>query len=401
MIVEPQVQKKKNYKVITGNYAVAEAARLSRVKVVSAYPITPQTTIVEKLDEYIETGKMNATMIRVESEHSALAAAFGAAAGGVRAFTATSSHGLLYMHEMVWWVSNSRIPLVMAVGTRVLGPPWNIWDEHSDLLDQRDTGWMIAMASNNQEVLDMLIQMFRVTEDEKVFLPGMVGLDAFILTHTSEPVDVPDQEIVDAFLPERKQPYVIEPGNAISMGNLPSSAVVHAKLRYDMWQSMINAKEVIRETAREWEKLTDRFNGDLVECYRCQDAKYFMVGMGAWTGDMKEAVDILREKGYPVGLFRIRFIRPFPDEEVAKYLANAKGVIVFDRAVSMGSGGPIFLDLGYRIRRVPMTNVIAGLGGEDINFNAFANLTKDLIDEVEKEGDFKRTIQFFVGGERL
>ncbi len=393
------VQTQKNIKVITGNYAVAEAARLARVKVVSAYPITPQTTIVEKLDEYIETGKMDAVMIRVESEHSALAAAYGAAAGGVRAFTATSSQGLLYMHEMVWWVANSRIPLVMAVGTRVLGPPWNIWDEHSDLLDQRDTGWLIAMAANNQEVLDMLIQMFRVTEDEKVFLPGMVGLDAFILTHTSEPVDIPDQEIVDQFLPERKQPYIIEPGNPISMGNLPSTAVVHAKLRYDMWKSMQNAKEVIRQTAREWEKLTGRFNGDLVECYRCENAKYFIVGMGAWTGDMKEAVDILRDNGYEVGLFRLRFVRPFPDEEVAKYLSNAKGVIVFDRAVSMGSGGPIFLDLGYRIRNVPVTDVIAGLGGEDVNFNMFSEVVKGLVNEVEKEGEFRKLINFYIGGE--
>ncbi|MCY0859860.1 MAG: pyruvate ferredoxin oxidoreductase [Sulfolobaceae archaeon] len=393
------VQTQKNIKVITGNYSVAEAARLARVKVVSAYPITPQTTIVEKLDEYIETGKMDAVMIRVESEHSALAAAYGAAAGGVRAFTATSSQGLLYMHEMVWWVANSRIPLVMAVGTRVLGPPWNIWDEHSDLLDQRDTGWLIAMAANNQEVLDMLIQMFRVTEDERVFLPGMVGLDAFILTHTSEPVDIPDQEIVDQFLPERKQPYIIEPGNPISMGNLPSTAVVHARLRYDMWKSMQNAKEVIRQTAREWEKLTGRFSGDLVECYRCENAKYFIVGMGAWTGDMKEAVDILRDNGYEVGLFRLRFVRPFPDEEVAKYLSNAKGVIVFDRAVSMGSGGPIFLDLGYRIRNVPVTDVIAGLGGEDVNFNMFSEVVKGLISEVEKEGEFKKLINFYIGGE--
>ncbi|MEB3816668.1 MAG: pyruvate ferredoxin oxidoreductase, partial [Desulfurococcales archaeon] len=182
---------------LTGNYAVAYAVKLARVQVISAYPITPQTTIVEKLSEMVDTGELKAKMIRVESEHAALAAVFGAASAGARAFTATSSHGLLYMHEVVWWAAASRIPLVMAVVARAIGPPWNIHVDHQDIFDQRDSGWIISVAQENQEVLDLTLQAFRISEDPRVYLPVMVGLDGFILSHTMAPVDVPDQSEVD------------------------------------------------------------------------------------------------------------------------------------------------------------------------------------------------------------
>ncbi|MEM2040240.1 MAG: pyruvate ferredoxin oxidoreductase [Zestosphaera sp.] len=391
-------------KTLTGNYAVATAVKLARVKVVSAYPITPQTTIVEKLSEMIESGELEADMIRVESEHSALAAVYGAASGGVRVFTATSSHGLLYMHEMLWWVAGSRIPVVMAVVTRTIGPPWNIWTDHSDIMDQRDTGWLIAFAENNQEALDETIKLFRITEDERVFLPGMVTLDAFILSHTTEPVNVPDQNIVDAFLPPRKQPYVFRAGEPIVMGNIPKDLKWNMMMREDIHRAMERAKKVVEEADYLWEKLVGRRYGGLTECYRCEDAKHFMVGVGAWVGDMREAVDRLREGfGLKVGLVKIRYFRPFPREDMIKWLNNAMSVVVFDRSVSPSIGGPLYLEVLASMTsagiRAPVKNVIAGLAGVDVTYEDLTNVMLASVSEVEELGTFKQSTLWFYGGE--
>jgi len=388
-------------KTMTGNYAIAWAVKLARVKVVSAYPITPQTTIVEKIAEFIDEGLMDAKMIRVESEHSALAAVYGAASGGVRAFTATSSHGLLYMSEMLWWVAGARIPVVMAVVTRTIGPPWNIWTEHTDFLSQRDTGWLMMFAEHNQEVLDSTIQLFKITEDPYVFLPGMIALDAFVLSHTAEPVDIPDQSIVDSFLPERRQPYVFKPGKPIIMGNIPSNLKEQVKMKWDIHRSLEAAKKIIDEVDREWKKLTGRSYGGLIECYRCVDAKYFVVGAGAWVGDMREAVDVLRSEGYDIGLVKIRYVRPFPGIELANMLRNAKGVIVFDRALSPGSAGPLFLDVVTHLTMhnvsVPIKNIIAGLAGVDVTYEDMVNIIKSFVNEVESRGITLNNIELFLG----
>ncbi len=388
-------------KPLTGNYAAAYAAKLAKVKVVAAYPITPQTTIVEKLAQFIDNGEMDAKMIRVESEHSALAAAYGAASGGVRAFTATSSHGLLYMHEMVWWVAGSRIPLVMTIVTRTIGPPWNIWSDHSDIMDQRDTGWIIMMAEHNQEVLDETIKMFRITEDPRVYLPGMVGLDAFILSHTTEPVDIPDQEVVDAFLPPRRQPYVFRPGNPILMGNVPRNLMENMRLREDIHKSLEESKKVIIEADEEWHKLTGRRYGGLIECYRCENSSHIIIGMGAWVGDMREAVDRLREEGFKVGLIKIRYVRPFPREEIIKWASGVKSVIVFDRSVSAGSAGPLFLDVAAHLMsagvKVPVKNILAGVTGLDVTYEDIVNAVVKSISEVEEVGTFRNFIDWFYG----
>lgn len=391
-------------KTLTGNYAIATAAKLARVKVVSAYPITPQTTIVEKLSEMIESGELEAEMIRVESEHSALAAVYGAASGGVRVFTATSSHGLLYMHEMLWWVAGSRIPVVMAVVTRTIGPPWNIWTDHSDVMDQRDTGWLIAFAENNQEALDETVKLFRITEDERVFLPGMVTLDAFILSHTTEPVDVPDQNLVDAFLPPRKQPYVFKAGDPLIMGNIPRDLKWNMMMREDIHRAMEKAKKAIEEADFLWGKLIGRKYGGLTECYRCEDAKHFMVGVGAWVGDMREAVDYLRDKfGLKVGLIKIRYFRPFPREDVIKWLNNAVSVVVFDRSVSPSVGGPLYVEVLASLAsagvRIPVKGVIAGLAGVDVTHEDLANVMLTSVSEVEELGTFKQNVLWFYGGE--
>lgn len=388
---------------LTGNYAVATAVKLARVKVVSAYPITPQTTIVEKIAEMIESGELDAEMIRVESEHSALAAVYGAASGGVRAFTATSSHGLLYMHEMLWWVAGSRIPLVMAVVTRTIGPPWNIWTDHSDVMGQRDTGWLIMFSENNQEVLDETVKLFRITEDESVYLPGIVTLDAFILSHTSEPVDVPDQEVVDAFLPQRRQPFSLRAGDPLIMGNLPKDLKWNMRLREEIHRAMERAKRVIEDADELWSRLTGRKYGGLTECYKCEDAKHFIIGAGAWTGDMKEAVDYLRDKfGVKVGLIKIRYFRPFPREDLIKWLNNARSAIVFDRSVSPSVGGPLYIDTTTSLTsagvRLPIKNVLAGIAGVDVTPADISDIVLKSLDEVSESGSFKQSVTWFYGG---
>ncbi len=390
-------------KFLTGNYSVAWGVRLSRVKVVAAYPITPQTTMVEKLAEFIDNGEMDAKMIRVDSEFAALAATWGAAAGGVRSFTATSSHGLLYMHEMIWWVAGSRIPLVMAIATRTIGPPWNIWTDHSDIMDQRDTGWLIMMAEHNQEVLDSIIQLYRITEDPRVFLPGMVGLDAFILTHTTEPVDIPEQELVDNYLPERRQPYVMRAGEPLIMGGVRRNLKENTLMRWHIHKSLIDAKEVIKEADREWGKLTGRYYGGLIEKYRCEDAKYVVLGMGAWVGDMREAIDTLRDEGYSVGLIKVRFVRPFPDKEIYEVLKSCKAAIVFDRSVSAGSAGPLYIDTLAHTHKegalIPIYNVLAGIAGIDVTKDDIASVVRKVINDFESGREVPKVMWYFGGGE--
>ncbi|MEM0068888.1 MAG: pyruvate ferredoxin oxidoreductase, partial [Saccharolobus sp.] len=273
-------------KVISGNEGVALAVKLARVGVTGIYPITPQTTIIETLAEMKAKGEINIEIIRAESEHSAMAATFGAALAGIRSFTATSSQGLLYMHEMIWWVAGSRMPLMMVVGTRAVGAPWNIWNEHTDFTSERDSGWVMAFASNPQEALDLTLQAYRISEDERVFLPMMVGMDGFILSHTKTNVLIPDQEQVDEFLPPRRQPYIIDPEDPIGMGNLfPPEG--YMKLRESIDLALRNSEQVITEIGKEYNKTIHQLidYSTLNVKYRLDDADYAVVLMGAWAGD--------------------------------------------------------------------------------------------------------------------
>jgi 2-oxoisovalerate ferredoxin oxidoreductase alpha subunit len=373
---------------LTGNYAVAYAAKYARVDVVAAYPITPQTSIVEKLAEFIESGELDAIMIRVESEHSALAATFGAALAGARAFTATSSHGLLYMHEYVHWVSRARIPVVMAIVTRALAPPLNIWPDHIDFYDQRDTGWVMGFGMDNQEVFDLTLQAFKISEDPRVYLPVMIGLEGFILGHTTMPVELPDQKLVDEWLGPRRQPYIVDGSEPLAVGNLawPEDA---EEMFMDIHKAMMEAKRVIREVDEEYGKLFGRRYGGLVQCIHCEDAKYLAVSMGAWSGDLIEAIEELRREGYPVGVMRYRFIRPFPEEETIKWLGGVKAAIIFDRGISFGSMGQLYLDIAAHLvknmRKQPfLKNVVAGIGGVNIEWRDFYDIVKNFIDNFEK-----------------
>jgi pyruvate ferredoxin oxidoreductase alpha subunit len=368
--------------LLTGNYAVAEAVKMSRAKLIAAYPITPQTTIVEKLAEMVEKGELDAEFIRVESEHSALAAVYGAAAGGVRAFTATSSHGLLYMYEMVWWASNARLPLVMAMVTRTIGPPWNIHTDHTDLLTMRDSGWIIAMAENVQEAFDLTIQGFRISEDERVLLPFAVGMDAFQVSHTAEVVDLPEQKAIDDWLPQRKNPYVIEPGNSITVGCVGPNEYT-MELRKHMAESMEKAKDVIKEVDESYGKITGRSYGGLVEQYRMDDADFVVVMMGAWSGDAKEAIDILRKEGVQIGMMRLRYLRPFPRKEIENL--DCKAILVVDRDYSMGYGGILGMEVSA-LTNLPISNMIAGVGGVDVGVDDFVAMFREFVSS--KPGNF-------------
>jgi len=371
--------------VLSGNHAVAYAVKLCRPHVIAAYPITPQTQIVEKLAEFVERGELKAKYIRVESEHSAMAALIGASATGARVFTATSSQGLLYMHEAIWSAAGARLPIVMAVVTRAIFPPWSIWTDHSDLLAQRDTGWIIAMAESNQEVFDMTIQAYRIAEDERVLLPVMIGLDAFSLSHTAAPVSLLDQDKVDKFLPPRRAfSFLLDVENPITMGNV-AFPDHYMEFRYLIQRAMERAKQVIREVEEEFYEISSRKYGGLVEEYRCNDADIILILMGAWSGDAKVCADKLREEGLRVGVLRIRFIRPLPIEEIKRVSLGRKAVIVVDRDISFGGAGILFTEVSSILQQnnVTVRGFIAGLGGRDVTAKDFTQMVRQVYADLE------------------
>lgn len=347
-------------KLLTGNYAVAEAVRIAKPDVIAAYPITPQTPVVERLSEMVKNGELDARMINVESEHSAMAVVFGAIAGGARAFTATSSHGLVYMYEMCWWVAGSRLPLVMAVPTRSIGAPWNIHADHSDVMLLRDAGWIISMAENAQEAFDLTLQGFIISEE--VSIPFAVGYDAFQVSHAVEPVIVRDVEI-----PERKQEYTITPDFAVGMNAVTTTARHYA--RKDLMTDLENSRKVIEKVGKEYPE-----EYDFYEEYRTDNADYVAVLAGAWAGDAKEAVDELRREGVKIGLVKLRYIRPFPYGDMAGIDGE---LAVFDRA-STGNRGIIGLEISS-VRSVK-ANVIAGLGGIELTHEDFSRLLRRFAD---------------------
>lgn len=357
-------------RLLSGNQAVAEAVRLARVGVISAYPITPQTTIIETLAEMIGRGELDAEYITVESEHSAMAGAIGASLAGARTFTATSSQGLLYMHEMLHWASGQRTPVVMANVNRAVGPPWNIWVDHSDSMSQRDAGWLQIYAETNQEALDATLLAFRVAEDARVMLPAMVMEDAFVLSHTYMPVDVPEQALVDEFLPVFAPAQRLEPGVAELFGSFSPPDLCFMELRHDVAQSMERARLCLDEAARDFARVFGRTPAGPVDEYMTEGADAVLVASGSLAATARDAVDALRAEGVAVGLARVRTFRPFPTRELAA-LGRRVGVLgVVDRANSPGSGGPLATEVRSAILDLPdpprVASFIAGLGGRDV-----------------------------------
>lgn len=363
----------------TANHIAGYAARAARVKVVAAYPITPQTTVVEKIADFVEKGQMNAEYIRVESEHSAMVACIGAAATGVRTFTATSAHGLALMHETLHWASGSRLPIVMAVVNRAMGAPWSIWSDFSDSLSQRDTGWFQFYCASNQEVFDTIIQAYKLCEDERIFLPAMVCLEGFILSHTYMPVKIPDQEAIDSFLPEYKSGWLLDVNKPLTHAALVSPEW-YMEFRYMIQEAMENAKRLIPEIDKEYGKRFGIEHGGLIEKYRCEDADLILTSMGTIGTESKLAVDELRKEGLKVGSARVRVFRPFPTEEIVKLAKNAQMLATIDRHISFGMEGFLASEIKaslYSQEDPPLVaGYIAGLGGRDVTFGTIRKIAK-------------------------
>ncbi|MCX8117995.1 MAG: pyruvate ferredoxin oxidoreductase [Desulfobacterota bacterium] len=353
-------------RVITGNQAVAYGVILSRVDVVSAYPITPQTTIVEELSELIASGRLRTRFLKVESEHSAMAALIGASTGGVRCFTATSSHGLAYMHEMLHWASGARLPIVMVNVNRAIGPPWNIWGDQSDSISQRDTGWIQLYCENNQEVLDTIIQAYRIAET--VRLPVMVVLDAFVLSHTAEPVEVPSIEEVDAFLPPFCPDFPIDPEEprAYSVITTPDYFM---EFRYKIQRAMEEVPQVMRKVDEEFKSRFGRGYGS-IERYGREGAELVLVTSSTVTSTSRMVVQRLAEEGMSVAGLKVKRFRPFPGEEISQAIEGARKIAVIDRNLSAGVGGVFAQELRAalysREERPVVFGFVAGLGGRDI-----------------------------------
>jgi len=385
-------------KVISGNYAAAYATKHARVEVVAAYPITPQTSIIEKIAEFIANGEVeNLEYVPVESEHSAMAACIGASATGARTFTATSAQGLALMHEMLHWAAGARLPVVMVDVNRAMAPPWSVWDDQTDSLAQRDTGWLQFYAENNQEVYDGVLMAFKIGEHEKVNLPVMVIESAFILSHTYDVVDMLEQEEVDEFLPPRKPLYSLTDfDNPFSIGALGTPADYY-EFRYKIAKAMEEAKKIIKEVGKEFGEKFGRDYSQMMELYKTDDADIVFMGMGSLMGTVKEAVDILRSEGYKVGAAKVRWFRPFPREELYELAKSVQGIAVLDRNFSFGQEGILFNEakgILYNTDAKPiMKNYIVGLGGRDLTVNdvrKIANNMKKIIEkgELDKEIDW-------------
>ncbi len=353
-------------KLMTGNTAVSNAVMLARVQVISAYPITPQTTIVEELSEMAGDGRIQARFIRVESEHSAMACVTAACAAGARVFTATSSHGLAYMHEMLHWTSGTRLPVVMVNANRAIGAPWNIWCDLSDSLSQRDTGWLQIYCQSAQEVLDTVLQAYRIAEE--MLLPVLVLEDGFVLSHTSEPVDVPDQKEVDRYLPpyQARDPLSAREPHTYNIMVDPSKFIL---FRHESQKAMERAKKVVAQVDREFKARFGRGYG-LIEKFRATDADVVLLTLGTPASTAREVIESLRQQGKKVGLIRQRLFRPFPSEALIRQLSGVKKVAVLDRANSLGAGGILAQELKAALLNAPrkpkVFEFIAGLGGKDI-----------------------------------
>lgn len=381
--------------VLRGNNAAAHGARLARVQVIATYPITPQTDIVEDLAGFVANGELDAKFINVESEHSALSVCHGAQISGVRAFTATASMGLGYMFEGLTFIHGFRLPLVMVVANRAVGAPMGgIGPDYSDVMSARDFGFIQLFVENNQEALDTVLQAYRIAEDERVHLPIMVNIDGYYISFSSEPVSIPDQEEVDRFLPPYQPKVILDPDRPMTMYCHEVWAV---NKEHENDHAMANALTVIEEVGQEFDEIFGRSYG-VVEEYRCEDARMVFVTIGSMTGTAREAIDLLREEGIPVGLLKLRTFRPFPTEHIRRLASKVEVMVVIDRNVSHGAaGGSGIIATEVRAALFGITKQpdviswVVGLGGQDINVEMFYSFTKKIKSRYDWEG--KKVVQ--------
>ena len=373
-------------KFLSGNEAFAYGVRLARPQVISAYPITPQTIVVEKLSEFVEDGSLNAEFIHVESEHSALSCAIGASSVGARAFTA----------ECLPYAAGGRFPIVMMNANRSTALPWNIYGDQRDSLSQLDSGWIQAYAGNAQEALDLALMSFYIAEHSEVSTPFMANLDGFVLTHTYEVVDVPTQEQADAFLPKYETENKLDLQNPRNLA-FSAGPDTNTFFKYKEHLGILNASKIIEKAEERFAEIFGRRYSGLTESYQTDDAEFILITLGSISGLVREAVDKLRAEGKRAGLLRLRYLRPFPNEEIANAVKDAKALAVLEKDVSFGNEGTVYTNVNSALQKagitLPTSNYIGGLGGKNISFEEIINI----FDELEKQ---QSKVKFLgIGGE--
>jgi pyruvate ferredoxin oxidoreductase alpha subunit len=365
---------------IEGSQAVAQAIAYCRPDVICAYPISPQTHIVERLSAIVKKGELgSAQFINVESEFAAMSVAIGASATGARTYTATASQGLLYMVEAVYNAAGLGLPIVMTVANRAIGAPINIWNDHSDSMSQRDSGWIQLYAESNQEALDLHIQAYKLAE--RVSLPVMVCMDGFILTHAYERIDIPAQEQIDTYLPPFEPRQVLDPADPITIGAMVGPEAF-SEVRYLMHAKQMQALDVIPEIANEFEQGFGRAAGGLVRGYRTDDAEVIVVALGSVLGTIEDVIDEMRDEGIKIGALAIKCFRPWPADEVRAALEHAQRVIVLEKAFAVGAGGIVGQNTRLALTGLPIevNDVVAGLGGRPITKPSLHRLFRDDLD---------------------
>ena len=370
-------------KQIEGSHAVAHVVAHCRPHVISAYPITPQTHIVEELADIVGTGQLDAEFVNVESEFSAASVVLGASAAGARAYTATSSQGLLLMSEVIYCIAGMRLPIVLTCANRAISAPLSIWNDQQDSMAVRDAGWIQLHAEDNQEAADLHIQAFKIAE--QTFLPVMVCMDGFILTHAYEPVDIPEQKEVDDFLPAFKPRHIVDPRWPRGIG-LFADPRFYMETRYILHRALEKSEETIKEVSAEFAKVFGRDSGGFIKTYKLEKADVAIVSMGSVVGTIKELIDRLEEEGKKVGLLQICSYRPFPRKEVYRALKDKTNIVVLEKCISLGRGGILASDIRWSFPRAEkkdrnISSFVAGLGGRNISMDDL----RYMVEKVEKE----------------
>ena len=374
--------------IMTGNQAAAYGVKLCKVQVISAYPITPSTPVTETISQWVERGELKAEYVRVESEHSVMTVCVAASTVGARTFTSTSSHGLLYMCEQLHWAAGSRLPIVLACVNRGVGAPWSIFNDQQDSISQRDTGWIQIYCRDNQEILDSLIQAYRIAE--QVYCPVMVCYDGFVLSHTMMPVEIPDADRVGEFLPPYKPHTILCPEDPRNINPVifpwqrrDAEGVLrdgYMDMRWKLQHALEGSRDVIVEVCREYAELFGRDHGGMLWTYKTDDAEVLLAGMGSIATEATTAADLLREGGIRAGVVGIRVYRPFPRAEVREAFHKAKAIVVFEKDISYGYEGALSADIKAALYGIgvqtPVHNYIAGLGGRDVKANELAEAVR-------------------------
>jgi pyruvate ferredoxin oxidoreductase alpha subunit len=388
-------------KQIEGSHAMAEAIALCRPEVICAYPITPQTHIVEGIGDLVKDGSLeNCEFINVESEFAALSVAIGASAAGARAYTATASQGLLFMAEAVYNAAGLGLPIVMTLGNRAIGAPINIWNDHSDAMAMRDAGWMQLFAETNQEAVDLHILAFRLAEE--LSMPIMVCVDGFILTHAMERVDIPDQASVDAFLPPYDPVQVLDPREPASIGAMVGPEAF-TEVRFLAHYKQTQALRLIPKFSSDFAQVFGRESGGLLRPYLVEDATTLVIAMGSVCGTIKDVIDEMREEGDKIGLVTLVAYRPFPVEALRDALASARDVVVVEKSISVGMGGPLANDVDMALRNLPLPprlhSAVAGLGGRPITRASLRRLFRQAVEQPWESTHFLDLNERIVGRE--